>query len=198
MEMLPIEVVERIWKAAGTGAEPSKHQAAIVREWLTRSFAGAKRRAKRRKVTTPLTQKEIDGLKSAYHRFCAAINGLQDRDYAPPLIPKTDNITDWEYWISAASWGIKRGRHGIHDWTLIEALLELYEVITDRPASGADERNPTMRFLDEAFEAFADVASPDTRSYFQPPSADAVRRELPKIREAQNGQIDRRLKGFRS
>jgi len=197
LKLIPIEIVTDIWDAAGTGNSPSERQAEIARDWLARSFDRATRCAQRKDAKIPLTQKDVDRLERVYGRFRQVVDSLQDRDYPPPLIPKAGKVTDWEHWIGSTNGGFKRGRDAQYDWTLIGSLLELYEAMTDRRASGADERGPTMLFLDATLGAFAELADPAIRSYFQSPSADALRRELREWRAMRNGRCDPKLRSFR-
>lgn len=186
MKLLPIETVNAVWRAALPNRVPSERQAQVVGEWLARSVDKAERNAARDKKVA-LTRKDVNKLESAYTHFQTMLLSLQDRDYPPPMIPETDGVTDWQYWIGSNNLDFKRGRDAEYDWALIGSLLQLYEAITGNNASGADERGPTMRFLDDALEALAQFATPESRLTFQSPSGDAVDRELKKLRAMWNG-----------
>lgn len=195
MKLLPIETVNAIWKAAASGSVPSARQMEVARAWLSRVFDRATQRAMRG-TRVPLTRKDVDRLDAAYRRFRAVLISLQDRDYPPPLIPIRDGVTDWEYWIGSNNLDFKRGRNSKYDWAMIGSLLELYEAITHKVASGADAEGPTMRFLHVTMEAFA-ANDPDARHAFQCPSSDAVQDELRDLREMWNGLRDPALSGLR-
>lgn len=195
MKLLPIEGVNAVWCAALPNCIPSEPQAEIVGEWLARTLARAERHATRpRKM--PLKRKDVDRVESAYRRFRAVLNSLQDRDYPPPMISESDGVTDWEFWIGSNNPDFKRGSDAKYDWTMIGALLELYEAITGKNASGSDAGGPTMRFIHSALELLSQHAAPDSRHIFQAPSADAVERELKELRFMWNGTRSPELRGL--
>lgn len=195
LKLLPIETVNAVWRAALPNCAPSERQAGVVGEWLARTLERAEHYATRTK-RVPLTRKDVDRVESAYRRFRAVLNSLQDRDYPPPTIPERDGVTDWEFWIGSNNLDFKRGSDAKFDWTMICALIELYEAITGRNASGAGE-GPTMRFLHSALELLSRHAVSGTHHAFQVPSVDAVERELKEMRATWNGVRAPRLRGLR-
>ncbi|MFV1918150.1 hypothetical protein VPH46_01845 [Sphingomonas sp. MJ1 (PH-R8)] len=196
MKLLPIETVNAVWRAALPNRVPSERQAEVVGEWLARALERAERNTARDKRVA-LTRKDVSKVESAYKRFQTTLLSLQDRDYPPPMIPETEGVTDWEYWIGSNNLDFKRGRDAEYDWTLIGVLLQLYEAITGNAASGAAEGGPTMRFLDNALEALSRLATPESQHAFQSPSGDAVDRELKNLRSMWNGLRHPHLRGLR-
>jgi len=195
VKLLPIETVNAVWRAALPNCVPSERQAQVVGEWLARTLDRAERNATRPKRLS-LTRKDVDRVESAYRRFRTVLNSLQNRDYPPPLIPERDGVTDWEFWIGSNNPDFKRGNDAKFDWTMIGALLELYEAITGKNASGAGE-GPAMRFLYSALETLSPHAASESHHAFQVPSVDAVKRELKELRATWNGVRAPRLRGLR-
>ena len=164
-----------------------------LRGWLAQSMTLAIRRAR----ATPLGKGDVDRLEAAYLRFRNVIDDLQDRDDPPPLIPVADGSTDWEHWlIGHQHFGFKRGRKASSDWRLVGALLALYEALSGKRASAAQANGPTMRFLETALHTLADHAPAETHSNLGPPTADALKQQLPHLRDFAMRQAARQLSKF--
>lgn len=187
---LPLASVEAILVAAGRS--PSLAPAAIerIRRWLESELARAIRRAR----AAPLTKGDVDRLERRYLRFRSMIEKLQDRDDPPPQMSRSESgVTDWEHWLSGQLFGFKRGRRESSDWRLIAALIALYEIISERDASASQPDGPTMRFLIAALRELADYAPPELRSRFAPPNAEALKQQLPRLRESDVSIAAKRL-----
>lgn len=178
IRLLSTETVKAILMAPKQSEQSSGIAIDRLRIWLSTAFNAAAKRA----TQTPLCQKDVYDLRTAYDSFQSKIASLQDRDHPPPTIPVTDGATDWEHWFSAMHIGFKLGRDDGCDWKLIAQLLAVYEAVTQGRASGARENNPTLRFLCSAIELLGLEVDMELRSYFRPPKADALRKQLPRLR----------------
>lgn len=185
--------IEAIATAANPLTALSDQTIEALRGWLAQSMTLAIRRARAR----PLSKSDVDRLEAAYLRFRTVLDDLQDRDDPPPLIPVADGSTDWEHWlIGHEHFGFKRGRKASSDWRLVCVLLALYEALSGKRASAAQPNGPTMRFLETALQTLADHAPAETRSNFGPPKADALKQQLPHLRDFAMRQAARQLAKF--
>ena len=167
-------------------------------EGLGRSLGDVLARAVCRARAKPLTRDDVDRLASAHDRFLSVIAELQDRDDPPDPMPRSESgATRWSNWIAANQiFGFKRGRRESSDWRLIGALLALYETVSGVDASAAQADGPTMRYLATALAALADYAPADARNHFHPPNVEALRKQLPELRECYLGTEKRALAGI--
>ena len=169
--------IEKIVRAANAQARLSTTTVEAVRGWLSDALAGAGRRA----GATALTRADVDGLEKAYTKFRNMIAALQASDDPPPQLPVSDGgWTAWDQWlIGHRNFGFRQGRPDSSDWRLIAALLALYETVSGKPASAAQPDGPTMRFLEFAGQALAEAGN-----HFRPPNAEALRKQLPELRQS--------------
>lgn len=178
---LPANSVKAILSAAGATGALTPKMVEGTRQYLSDAFARASRRA----MAVPLTSGDVDNLKRAYTSFRDTIECLQDRDVPPPPIPRTESgETAWDQWLEDCDlYGSRVGRPKGCDWQLITSLLALYETVSGRRASGAQESGPTMRYLEAAVRILAEHAPTDRQKAFIAPSQGALRQQLPTLRE---------------
>lgn len=136
--------VERILATASRSRQYNPALIDALGRWLDDGLERAIGRASAK----PLTKGDVNKLDRAYVRFRDAVQALQDRKNAPPLIPVRDCETDWEHWVAIhRALGFRRGRRESVDWHLIGELIAFYEIVSKRRASASQPRGPTMRFL---------------------------------------------------
>jgi hypothetical protein len=188
--LLPTAVVAEILTAADPSYALPAHLAEPIRLWLSQEREAAVRRSNK----VPLTKADVERLERAYRDFSEAIGSLQNRTLPPPLIPTSDGRTAWDDWREIyEQFGYVRGRPESSDWLLIGALLALYETVSGRSPSGAQVNGPTMRFLRPALAALAEQAPDDARSNFEAPTAEALKRQLPRMEKLSLWHAKRRL-----
>jgi len=162
---------------------------AALDEWLTAEWTQALHRARRK----PLTKVDMAAFDKAHQAFNDVIEDLQDRVLPPPCI-RPESEADWVGWKELyEQFGYSRGRRESRDWTLIGALLALYEKASDASASAAQEDGPTLRYLRVTLKHLSAYAPDDLRSYFQAPKQDALRKRLPDLNRLSLRQAKRNL-----
>lgn len=127
----------------------------------------------------------MERLESAYVRLREVIEELQDRDDPPPQFPMSESgWTAWDHWlVGNKHFGFPQGRRESSDWRLIAALLALYETVSGNDASAAQCDGPTMRYLKAALALLAGELPADIGKHFSSPNVEAVRKQLPGLRE---------------
>lgn len=188
---LPLATIEAIVTAANANAGLSPESMEGLRSWLSDHL----NKAIRRVTARPLDRPDVDRLDKALRHFLKIIDDLQGCYDPPPKMPVSESgATDWDNWIAVYQHiGFKQGAPDGRDWSLIGALLALYEVTSNESASGANERNPTMNFLERALGKLARHTPPEVRKYLELPEAGTLDKQMPKLREQAMPAQARRL-----
>lgn len=82
-----------ILDAARPAEPPPFETIEVVRRWLETILGRAIKRANAK----PIVMKDVDRLETAFRKFHAVVESLQDRDNPPPRVPVSEGTNDWEH-----------------------------------------------------------------------------------------------------